>query len=73
MTLYEKRPRFLEFGEMIIKIESVVNGKIRGDRGRFQCHLDKIKPKIFLQGKCSIMLHFHKYRKNLYIFSEGTG
>ena len=32
MTLYEKRPRFLEFGEMIIKIESVVNGKIRGDR-----------------------------------------
>ena len=35
MTLYEKRPRFLEFGEMIIKIEVVVNGKNRGDRGRF--------------------------------------
>ena len=28
MTLYEKRPRFLEFGEMIIKIEVIVNGKI---------------------------------------------
>jgi hypothetical protein len=27
MTLYEKRPRFLEFGEMIIKIEVIVNGK----------------------------------------------
>lgn len=25
MTLYEKRPRFLEFGEMIIKIEVIVN------------------------------------------------
>ena len=33
MTLYEKRPRFLEFGEMIIKIEVVVNGKNRWRQG----------------------------------------
>ncbi len=35
MTLYEKRTRFLEFGEMIIKSKVIVNGKIRGNRGRF--------------------------------------
>jgi len=38
MTLYEKRPRFLEFEEMIIKIEVVVNGKLGETGGGFLSH-----------------------------------